>query len=166
VFAPLRAGGQWLGYINALYPQPRAFSEAELHRLTALAGQAAVAINNRQLFETIQERARRERLLREIATQVRTSMDADTILRTAVRELGTALNRETVVRLGGAANAGRSGDLPGLDSSNGGNGAEGSGKAAAGTGDGSGTEGDGSGTKGDGNGTKGDGAIVPALRDA
>jgi GAF domain-containing protein len=107
MFVPLRAGGQWLGFLCAVYARPRTFAEPELHRLTALAGQATVAINNRQLFEAIQARARRERLLREITTRVRTSMDADTILRTAVQELGTALNRETFVRLGGAANAAR-----------------------------------------------------------
>jgi GAF domain-containing protein len=155
VFAPLRAGGQWLGYINALFSQPRAFSEAELHRLTALAGQAAVAINNRQLFETIQASARRERLLREIATRVRTSMDADTILRTAVRELGTALNRETFVRLGGAANAGpaENPDQAALgNSGNAGNGAAETGADNR--------------TAGAGNGTAGVGPIVPALRDA
>jgi len=123
VFVPLRAGGQWLGYINALYSRPRAFTESELHRLTALAGQAAVAINNRQLFEAIQSRARRERLLREITTRVRTSMDADTILRTAVRELGTALNRETFVRLGAAANLAPAEPPPQAAPGNGGNGA-------------------------------------------
>jgi GAF domain-containing protein len=100
IFVPLQAGGQWLGYLGALYPQPRTFSEAELQRLAVLAGQAAVAINSRQLFDNLQARARRERLLREITTRVRTSMDADTILRTAVRELGTALDREAFIRLG------------------------------------------------------------------
>ena len=108
LFVPLRAAGQWLGFLCALYARPRTFVETELHRLAALAGQATVAVNNRQLFDTIQARARRERLLREITTRVRMSMDADTILRTAVQELGAALNRETFVRLGG------SGDLPSL----------------------------------------------------
>jgi len=40
-----------------------------------------------------------KRILREVTTRVRASVDADTILRTAVRELGNALGREAFIRL-------------------------------------------------------------------
>jgi len=38
-------------------------------------------------------------VLREITAQVRASTNADTIMRTAVRELGSALDRPTFIRL-------------------------------------------------------------------
>ena len=44
-----------------------------------------------------------ERLLREITTQVRGSTDPHAIMRTAVRELSTALGRPAFVRLGEAS---------------------------------------------------------------
>jgi hypothetical protein len=40
--------------------------------------------------------------LREITARVRNSTEPDTIVRTAVRELGTALGRRTFIRLGDA----------------------------------------------------------------
>ena len=49
-----------------------------------------------------QRRARREQTLREITARVRGSTDPDTIVRTALRELGNTLGRPTFVRLGNA----------------------------------------------------------------
>ncbi len=100
LFVPLVVGGQWLGYINAVYQQPVSFPEPELRRLMTLAGQAAVAVQNLYQLQEIQARALREQILREITTHVRGSIDPDAIMRIAVRELGTALGRPTFVRLG------------------------------------------------------------------
>lgn len=98
---PLMVSGQWMGVLSVSFPRPRKFSETEIRRLVALASQAAVAINNMQLLESTRVRAQRERILREVTTRVRASVDADTILRTAVRELGAALGREAFIHLGG-----------------------------------------------------------------
>lgn len=103
IFAPLVVSGQWIGYMNAIYRQPATFSENDVRRLMALAAQAAVVVNNQRLLEETRARVRREQILRQVTTQVRASVDADTILRTAVRELGNALGRETFIHLGGAA---------------------------------------------------------------
>jgi GAF domain-containing protein len=51
------------------------------------------------LFEQIQARARRERILREVTAKVRGATDADSIMRTAVQEIGRALGRRTFVYL-------------------------------------------------------------------
>jgi GAF domain-containing protein len=56
-------------------------------------------IENLRLSEQTQERAQRERALRQITSAVRGSTDPATILRAAVRELGTLLGRKTVIRL-------------------------------------------------------------------
>ncbi|MFZ6027374.1 MAG: PAS domain S-box protein [Chloroflexota bacterium] len=100
IFVPLVVGGLWIGYFNAIYQQPARFPDSDVRRLVALSAQAAVVINNRRLFEETQSRANRERILREVTTRVRASVDADAILRTAVRELGDVLKRETFVQIG------------------------------------------------------------------
>jgi GAF domain-containing protein len=70
-----------------------------LRLLTSVAGQAAIAIENARLFEQIQARARRERILREVTAKVRSGADADTVMRTAVSDIGRALGRRTFVYL-------------------------------------------------------------------
>lgn len=98
-FAPLVAAGQWIGYLSIFFQTPTRFTETEIRRFTALTGQAAVAAQNIHLLEETASKARREQLLREITAQVRSSSDIDTIMRTAVREIGQALGRPTFVYL-------------------------------------------------------------------
>jgi GAF domain-containing protein len=54
----------------------------------------ALAAENLRLLDETQRRATRERLVSEITAKVRASMDVDTILQTAVRELGAALGTD------------------------------------------------------------------------
>jgi PAS domain S-box-containing protein len=100
IFAPLVVGGQWIGYLNSIYQQPMRFSEADLRRLMALAGQAAIAIQGIRLLETAEKRAQREQMLREITARVRSSADVDTIMKTAVQEIGLTLGRKALIYLG------------------------------------------------------------------
>jgi PAS domain S-box-containing protein len=100
LFVPLVAAGQWIGYLATTYPEPAVIAAAELQRLATLAGQASVAIQSISLLEAAQQRAREERILREVATRVRSVTDVDLIMRTAVREIGQALGRETFLYLG------------------------------------------------------------------
>jgi hypothetical protein len=54
-----------------------------------------------RLFEETRLRARSERLLSDITTRVRETMDMDTVLQTAVRELRRTLDlSEAEIRLG------------------------------------------------------------------
>lgn len=99
IFAPLVAGGQWIGYINVLYRNKREFSESNVRRLASIAGQSAVAIQNLGLLEETSRKAQREQMLREITAQVRSSADVDTIMKTAVQEIGRALGRRTSISL-------------------------------------------------------------------
>ena len=60
----------------------------------------ALALENARLLEETQRRGVRDRLIANISTQVRSSMDPETILQTAVRELGAALGTDrTFVKL-------------------------------------------------------------------
>lgn len=101
IFVPLVVSGQWIGYVNALYPQRTVFPEAEQRRLMNLSRQAAVAIQNRyQLQETV-ARARRERMIREIVGQIQAAPDVEGVLATAARELGRAMRTtRSFVQLG------------------------------------------------------------------
>lgn len=67
--------------------------------VVGLLGYARDVTERAKLLEEIQSTAQREQRLREITARVRSSSDADTILRTAVRELGDALGRKTFIRL-------------------------------------------------------------------
>ncbi len=99
IFSPLVVGGQWIGYINVLYGHKTSFSEASIRRLTSISGQSAVAVQNLGLLEETSRKAQREKLLREITDQVRRSADIDTILKTAVQQIGHALGRKTFISL-------------------------------------------------------------------
>jgi GAF domain-containing protein len=96
---PLVAGGQWIGYVCAGYKKAREFPSEEVRRTIALAGQAAVAVNNLRLLGETQALAQREKNLRQITALVRGSTNADAILRTATRELGVVLGRKVKVQL-------------------------------------------------------------------
>jgi hypothetical protein len=61
----------------------------------------ALAIENACLLDETRQRAEQERIVANITAQVRSSMDAETILQTAVRELGAALGADRAfVKLG------------------------------------------------------------------
>ncbi|MFP4394156.1 MAG: GAF domain-containing protein [Anaerolineales bacterium] len=91
IFIPLVAGRQWIGYVNAIYAEPRTFPPSAVRRLVSLSGQAAVAIQNLRQLRTIEARARRERMIREITESIQAAPDVQGVLQAAVRELGRAL---------------------------------------------------------------------------
>jgi GAF domain-containing protein len=79
LFVPLAVGGQWFGYINAIYQQPTTFPAAEVRRLMALARQAAVAVQSIRLLEETN---------RLLANETRQRKNADTLVRAAGRMSG------------------------------------------------------------------------------
>lgn len=80
----------------------RTFTPEEVRFAKTLVVQASIAIQNARLLEQAKDTARREQTLREITSRVRGSTDPDAIARTAIRELGLALGRQTFIRLGDA----------------------------------------------------------------
>ncbi len=99
IFVPLVAGGQWFGYINAVYDKTKQFPDDEVRRLMALAGQAAVSIHSIHLLEETAKRAEREQTLRQITERVRSSTTVEVVLQTAVQELSRALGRRAFIQL-------------------------------------------------------------------
>jgi GAF domain-containing protein/HAMP domain-containing protein len=100
VLLPLRSGRRWVGMVICSWFEPRTFTERDDRIYRTLRDQAAVAIDSQRLLRETEARALRERTLRQITERVRGATDPDAIVQIAVRELGSALNRPTFVRLG------------------------------------------------------------------
>ncbi|MCB0007374.1 MAG: GAF domain-containing protein, partial [Anaerolineales bacterium] len=96
---PLLAAGRKLGAMILTSEKPHEFSDREKRVFASLAPQIAIAIQNKSLLEAAQNRARREKILREITAQVRSSNDVDTILQIAAEQVGRAFGRPAFVAL-------------------------------------------------------------------
>jgi len=99
---PLLIGNEVQGIMAVQdYDAANAFTEPDRAMLAAIASHASIAIQNAQLFQELESRARYEQALREITSRVRGSTDPDTIARVAVRELGAVLGRRAFLWFGG-----------------------------------------------------------------
>jgi GAF domain-containing protein/HAMP domain-containing protein len=99
---PVSLGDQTLGTIQVHRDQADQWTAEEIALLNTLADQLGLALENARLFGDSQRRAAREQLVSEVALQLRGSLDIDTVLQTAVREIGDALGlAEVQVRLEG-----------------------------------------------------------------
>jgi len=78
----------------------RGWTAEEITLLETLADQLGVALENARLYQDTQRRAVRERLTGEVTTRMRETLDVDTVLQTAVREIGEALGlHDVTIRL-------------------------------------------------------------------
>lgn len=97
---PMMRGAKAIGVMAIQnFNTPRLYEARHLDLFSAVANQATVAIDNAQRFQETQVRAQREQILREITAKVHGSADPDTILRTAVREISTALDRQAYIQI-------------------------------------------------------------------
>jgi GAF domain-containing protein len=73
----------------------------EIIMLEMVSTQMGLVLENNRLFAAAQLRLKREQLLGEMTSHIRETLDLDTVLKTAVRELRQAFNLDEVeVRLG------------------------------------------------------------------
>ena len=78
------------------------WTDDELVLLEALAEQVGQALESARLYQDTQRSAARERLTGEAVARMRETLDMDTVLQTAVREIGEALGiAEVEVRMSG-----------------------------------------------------------------
>ncbi|MBN2148067.1 MAG: GAF domain-containing protein, partial [Anaerolineales bacterium] len=84
IFAPLVAGGQWIGHVDGVYNRGVRFEEQDLRPLRALAAQAAVAIQNLRLLEETRRRAGQLETAAEIARDTSGTLALDTLLNRSV----------------------------------------------------------------------------------
>jgi GAF domain-containing protein len=96
-FLPLVYGGQNLGYVHLTWNQPREFVASEVRLFGTLSIQAAVAINNRLLFEQAQKRAERETIINVINQKIQSATSVESAIQTAVRELGQIFKAKRAV---------------------------------------------------------------------
>jgi GAF domain-containing protein len=92
IMTPIATGGRWIGMLSAGLNEPFKFPEELVRGYETLSGQAAVALEGIRLLEETRQRAERERLTSEITSRMRETLDIDTVLQTAIREMGQALN--------------------------------------------------------------------------
>ena len=112
---PLHAAGRIVGFVHVYRTEPGPFSPVSIRLYETLADQAAVALQGVRLLDEAQRRAAREQALSRATARMRETLDADTVLRTAVTEIAGALGLAALdLRLGiggdmmdGAARDGR-----------------------------------------------------------
>ncbi|MBN1202913.1 MAG: GAF domain-containing protein [Anaerolineae bacterium] len=89
--APLIVHGQVLGCLSITHDEPGRFTEADLHIVSAFADQAAVAVENAQLFESEQRRRFQAEHLQHASYDLVTSPDLDSALDAALKNLANVL---------------------------------------------------------------------------
>ncbi|MBN1976851.1 MAG: GAF domain-containing protein [Anaerolineae bacterium] len=88
---PIKLRGQVIGVLN-LRTSREEISPRTVSQIEEVADRLAMALENARLLEETERRARREQLLSDMTAQFTQSLDMDTLLRSAVRELGRLPN--------------------------------------------------------------------------
>lgn len=89
VAVPLRVRGQVIGALRFCKPADQGrWTREQVELLETLVGQLAQALELAQLYESTQRQAAREQVVGQISAEFARALDLDTLLRTAVRELG------------------------------------------------------------------------------
>jgi GAF domain-containing protein len=94
---PIKVRDETMGTITILGMEHDDPSAVEL--VGEITQRLGTHLENLRLSEQTRERAQREQALRKITSIVRGSTNAESILRSAARELGSLLGRKTIVRL-------------------------------------------------------------------
>ncbi len=89
LIAPIRLRGQTLGEIILRQdPEGEAWSSEEAALVEELSTQIGLALENARLLEETRERAEREQMISQMTARFTRSLDIQTLLQTAVHELG------------------------------------------------------------------------------
>ncbi len=96
LLVPLLVSGVNLGVLRLQREAQQRWTTREIEFVRRLADEISQAMQNANLLERTRTTATRERLVAEIAEQLRASLNPDIILKTTVRALGQALAAEEV----------------------------------------------------------------------
>jgi GAF domain-containing protein len=89
IAVPIKLRGQLIGVLDVRSKNgQRQWTGDEIKLLEAAAERAALALENARLVDSAQRRAARERIIGEISSKIGAASNFDTILQTAVEELG------------------------------------------------------------------------------
>jgi GAF domain-containing protein len=99
---PVKVRGEVIGVIDFSKPAgDSTWTDEEIALVESMTEQLGVALDSARLYQDTQRRAVRERLVGEVTSRMRETLDLNTVLQTAVREMGLALDVDEVeVRLG------------------------------------------------------------------
>jgi len=94
---PIKVRGQVIGVLDASKSaSSEAWSEEEIALLRTLTEQLGTALEGARLYQDTQRRATRERLIGEVTSRMRESLDVERVLQAAVREFGKTLGADEV----------------------------------------------------------------------
>jgi GAF domain-containing protein len=97
---PIRLRGQTIGVLDVRSKKgPRQWKQDEISILEAAAERAALALENARLVQSAQRRAARERAIGDISAKIGSVSNLESILQTAVEELGRKIGGATEVSL-------------------------------------------------------------------
>jgi len=97
---PIKLRGQTIGVLDVRSKKgERQWKQDEITMLEAAAERAALALENSRLVESAQRRAARERAIGDISTKIGAVSSLESILQTAVEELGRKIGGATEVSL-------------------------------------------------------------------
>jgi len=89
---PIKVRGEVVGVLDTHRPAEQGtWSAQEVALLEAIADQLGTALESARLYQDTQRRAAQERLIGEVTARMRETLDMDTVLQTAVREMREAL---------------------------------------------------------------------------
>ncbi len=99
--APLRLRDQTIGALSLEEEgADRTWTEDEIELVEEVSEQIALALENARLFEEAQERAVRERMISEITNRMRETLNVDSVIKTAVKEIYATLDlKHVTIRL-------------------------------------------------------------------
>jgi len=93
---PIVIRGETIGTLSVQVPETTRINEDQADLINAVAERVALSAENARLFEETTRRAERERLVSDITVKIRSTNDPDTMIKTALDELKTALGATKV----------------------------------------------------------------------
>jgi GAF domain-containing protein len=90
---PIKERGQIIGYLYAQKPRKSGkWLSEEIELAKTLSDQLEVALESARLYRDTQLLAEQERLVSDITSRMRQSLDIESVLKTAVKEIRSALD--------------------------------------------------------------------------
>jgi len=94
--APVKVRDHVIGVIDA-HKAEGAWTPEEIALVETLTEQMGVALESARLYQDTQRHAAQERLIGEVTSRIRESLDIETVLKTAANEMRQALGLEGVI---------------------------------------------------------------------
>jgi GAF domain-containing protein/HAMP domain-containing protein len=119
VVVPIQVHGRVIGVVDAHKSAgSEGWTAEQVELLETLSDRLGMALDSARLYQDTQRRAAEDRLVGEITARVRETLDVDTVLRTAVQEMGKTLGIPRVeIRLGKGTAPSQHGQPPAGDAS-------------------------------------------------